>query len=331
MTTSNTRASALALAILCAATMQDAVAAIQRTFVSGGGLDSNACSLAAPCRGFAAALAQTLPGGEVVVLDSAGYGPVTISQAVTLVAPSGVYAGISVFAGAGITINAAAGDKVTLRGLTINGLGGATGIAFNSGNALYLDGIVVSGFTGGVGVAAGLGSGTADLFIQDSAFRDNATGLSTVTTSGILTLAVERSMFERNGVGASISGNTLGSIHGSTLAGGGTGLAAGSAGHTVKVELRDCTISDNTGNGVVAVTGGTTSTALSVVSSLISGNLIGLDAVGSANGIYASDSTITRNTTGINFSASATLISGGDNRLINNGTDGSFSSTSPKI
>ena len=101
MTTSNMRASSLTLAILCAALMQDAAAAIQRTFVSGSGLDSNACSLAAPCRGFAAALAQTLPGGEVVVLDSAGYGPVTISQAVTLVAPSGVYAGISVFSGAG--------------------------------------------------------------------------------------------------------------------------------------------------------------------------------------------------------------------------------------
>jgi hypothetical protein len=311
--------------------MHDAVAATQRTFVSGSGLDSNPCTLPAPCRQFSIALAQTLPGGEIVVLDSAGYGPVTINQAVTLVAPSGVYAGISVFSGVGVTINAGAADKVTLRGLTINGLGGTTGIAFNSGNALYLDGMVVSGFAGGAALAAGLGSGTADLFIQDSAFRDNATGLATVTTSGILTLTVERSMFERNGVGASISGNTLGSIHGSTLASGGTGLAAGSAAHTVKVELRDCTISDNTGNGVVAVTSGTTSTALSVVSSLISGNLIGVSAVGSANSIYASDNTITRNTTGINFSASATLVSGSDNRLINNGTDGTFSSTSSKI
>ena len=152
-----------------------------------------------------------------------------------------------------------------------------------------------------------------------------------MTTSGILTLTVERSAFERNGVGATISGNTLGSIHATTLAAGGTGLAAGSVAHTAKLELRDCTISDNTGNGVVAVTGGTTSTVISVVSSLISGNLTGLSAVGSANGIYASDNTITRNATGVNFSASATLVSGSDNRLINNGTDGGFSSTSAKI
>ena len=331
MTTSNMRASGLALAIMYVAMMPDAAAAIQRTFVSGGGLDSNPCTLAAPCRQFSIALANTLSGGEVVVLDSAGYGPVTISQAVTLVAPSGVYAGVSVFSGTGITINAGAGDKVTLRGLTINGLGGTTGIAFNSGGALYLDGIVVSGFTGGAAVAAGLGSGVADMFIQDSAFRDNATGLATTTTSGILTLTVERSVFERNGTGAAISGNTLGTIHGSTLASGGTGLAAGSAAHTVKLELRDCTISDNTGSGVAAATGGATSTALSVVSSLISGNLTGVSAVGSANGIYASDNTITRNTTGVSFSGSATLVSGGDNRLINNGTEGSFSSTSLKI
>ena len=157
MTTSSTRASRLMLMIFWAAIAPDAAAAIQRTFVSGGGLDSNPCTLAAPCRQFSVALANTLSGGEVVVLDSAGYGPVTISQAVTLVAPSGVYAGISVFSGTGITINAGVSEKVTLRGLTINGLGGTTGIAFNSGGALYLDGIVVSGFTG-VAVAAGLGT-----------------------------------------------------------------------------------------------------------------------------------------------------------------------------
>ena len=55
----------------------------QRTFVSSGGLDTNTCLLAAPCRGFQAALLQTNAGGEIVVLDSAGYGPVTINKAVS--------------------------------------------------------------------------------------------------------------------------------------------------------------------------------------------------------------------------------------------------------
>jgi hypothetical protein len=43
----------------------------QRTFVSTSGNDANACSLTAPCRSFGAAITQTDPNGEIIVLDSA--------------------------------------------------------------------------------------------------------------------------------------------------------------------------------------------------------------------------------------------------------------------
>src|SRR6266571_6657569 len=89
------------------AAVHRAAALAQRTFVSAAtGNDANPCTRTAPCRNFAAAIAQTQSGGEVVVLDSGGYGTVTITQAVSLVAPAGVYAGISVFSGTGITVNA---------------------------------------------------------------------------------------------------------------------------------------------------------------------------------------------------------------------------------
>jgi hypothetical protein len=52
-----------------------ASATIQRTFVASTGNDANPCTLAQPCRGFARAVSQTSPSGEVIVLDSAGYGP----------------------------------------------------------------------------------------------------------------------------------------------------------------------------------------------------------------------------------------------------------------
>ena len=91
-----------------------------RTFVSGLRSDSNPCTRTAPCRNFAQAISQTSPGGEVVVLDSAGYGAFTITQAVSITAPPGVYAGISVFSGDGITITAGGSDTVILRGLTLN-------------------------------------------------------------------------------------------------------------------------------------------------------------------------------------------------------------------
>ena len=43
--------------------------------------------------------AKRHPAEQVIVLDSAGYGPVTITQAVSIIAPAGVYAGVSVSRG----------------------------------------------------------------------------------------------------------------------------------------------------------------------------------------------------------------------------------------
>src|SRR4029450_6331613 len=72
---------------LCVLVASLPVSAAQRTFVSGSGVDSNPCTLTLPCRSFAAAITQTSIGGEVIVLDSAGYGPVAITQSVSIIAP----------------------------------------------------------------------------------------------------------------------------------------------------------------------------------------------------------------------------------------------------
>lgn len=74
---------------------------MQRSFVASYGNDANPCSVTLPCRSFNAALAQTVAGGEVIALDSAGYGTMTITQSASVIAPAGVYAGISVFSGDG--------------------------------------------------------------------------------------------------------------------------------------------------------------------------------------------------------------------------------------
>src|SRR5262249_34706657 len=105
----------------------------QRVFVSAvSGSDSNPCTRPLPCRTFGQALIAVSAGGEVVVVDSGGYGPVTVTKAVTIVSPPGIYAGISVMSGSGITVNAGATDLVTLRGLSINGLGGNDGVTVSS-------------------------------------------------------------------------------------------------------------------------------------------------------------------------------------------------------
>ena len=98
-------------------------AAAQRTFVASYGLTANTafnCSIAKPCRQFSEAIGVTISGGEIIVLDSAGYGPVTIAKSVTITAPAGIYAGISVFSGTGVTVDGT-GIDVTLEGLTITG------------------------------------------------------------------------------------------------------------------------------------------------------------------------------------------------------------------
>lgn len=110
-----------------------AFGAAQRTFVASYGFTANTafnCSLANPCRAFNEAISVTNPGGEVVILDTAGYGPMTITKSLKVIGPSGVYGGISVITPGtdGITINAGDGDDVILRGLDVTGLGGLNGI-----------------------------------------------------------------------------------------------------------------------------------------------------------------------------------------------------------
>ena len=172
----------------------DATAVAQRTFVASYGNDANACSIGAPCRGFAAALAQTAANGEVIVLDSAGYGPATVTQGVSIEAPTGVYAGISVFTGDGLTINAP-GAKVILRGLTINNQGGTNGIKFSAGVGLHVESCVVSGFFGdGILVTA---PGVI-LHVIDTIVRENGNGIVIGGTTSITTATISRTRVEHN-------------------------------------------------------------------------------------------------------------------------------------
>jgi hypothetical protein len=150
-------------------------ASAARTFVSGAGNDANAgtnCGAAAPCRTFAVAYGVTTAGGEIIALDSAGYGSLTITQAINIVGAHP--ASITVAAGTtGISINAGS-NLVTLRNLQITGGGAAntTGIALTAGKlAIYNS--VLKGLTTGLTVT----SSHADVVNSD--FDGNATAIQT--------------------------------------------------------------------------------------------------------------------------------------------------------
>lgn len=147
-------------------------ATAQRAFVATTGADANTafnCSLVNPCRGFAAAVGVTNVNGEVVALDSGGYGPVTITKSVSIIAPAGIYAGISVLSGDGVTVNAPAAT-VLLRGISISGQGGSTGISVQAAGRLRIENCVISGMASdGIHLTAA----GAEMIVLDTIVRDN--------------------------------------------------------------------------------------------------------------------------------------------------------------
>ena len=134
-----------------------------RSFVSNAiGNDANApnCLRNAPCRTFQVAHNSTLALGEITVLDPGSYGSVTITKNISIINDGVGEAGVLVSGGGtGITISAGPTDAVTLRGLTIKGIGfgGGAGIVVNSGFSVGIENCVVRNLTGtAVGV---VGSG----------------------------------------------------------------------------------------------------------------------------------------------------------------------------
>jgi hypothetical protein len=120
-----------------------------RSFISAKGLDANACTRTAPCRTLQKAHDSTSGGGEISILDPAGYGTVIITKAISILNDGVGSAGILVPAGGvGIAINAGATDEVHLRGLIIEGpQRGFVGIQYNTGKSLRMENCVIRNMT----------------------------------------------------------------------------------------------------------------------------------------------------------------------------------------
>src|SRR4051794_15992978 len=111
-----------ALALLALAVPSAAFGQATRTWVSGVGDDANPCSRTAPCKTFAGAISKTANGGEINCLDPGGFGGVTIGKSLTIKCHY-TEGGVLVSGTNAIVVNATNTDKVTLRGLDINGIG----------------------------------------------------------------------------------------------------------------------------------------------------------------------------------------------------------------
>ncbi len=238
----------LALSALLVSSL--AVAAAQRTFVSAAGVNNSSCSLPSPCRDFATALAATNPGGEVIVLDSGGYGAVTIAQSVSIIAPSGVYAGVSVFAGDGVTIAAGPADKVTLRGLTINGQGGSNGVVVASAQEVNVEQCIVANLAAdGIRI-----NGGGSIHVRGSVVRSNGSN-GLYVAAGVPEVHVVDSQFSRNvqhGVLVAVGSLDAARIAADDNGSNGVRVRPASA-VNVAVTLADSALSGNALTGAVAI------------------------------------------------------------------------------
>ena len=179
----------------------------QRTFVHSSpiGNDANTvsnCSLVAPCRSFNSAISVTDPLGEVVILDTAGYGPMTINKSIKVIGPSGVYGGISVITPGtdGVVINAADTDVVTLRGLDVTGLGGRNGVNVINAKAVHIEKTTISGFADPAGACLKIDAAKGmRVFVNDSFLRDCETGarINGSATSSRVRLVLDNTRIER--------------------------------------------------------------------------------------------------------------------------------------
>ena len=165
------------VAFAFALTLQSFAQAAPRTFVASTGNDANTasnCPVTAPCQSFAAAYSVTNVGGEIIALDTAGYGSVTITNSVAIIAIQRAFVKVNA-SSTGITIT---GGSVFLTNIEVTGLGNAntTGISVSGGAHLILKNSAL------VRLATGLSVSSSKADVIDSDIVSDDLGVSTTGT-----------------------------------------------------------------------------------------------------------------------------------------------------
>ena len=293
------------LALLAFASGAEAQAT--RTWVSGVGDDANPCSRTAPCKTFAGAISKTAAGGEISVLDPGGFGGVTITKSISIVAASDE-GGVLVSGTNAIIINAGVNDNVTLRGLVIEGLGtGLNGVRFLAGASLHVENCTINSFSGfGIDFEP---SGVSELYVLDTVVRNNNGGsgggiLVKPTLTGSAAVLVDNVRLDNNRFGLRAEDRSKVTVRNSAASGNQTNafFSITVGGGNVEVNLENTTAANNGGAGVRSDGGATAIARVSNVMSVNNGN--GLQAV-----------------------AGGQIISHGNNRIQGNSNNGAPTTT----
>ena len=171
-----------------------------RTWVSGVGDDANPCSRTAPCKTFAGAISKTAAGGEISVLDPGGFGTVTITKSISIVA-RGVEGSILASGTNGININAGVNDIIHLYGLSIEGANTAnTGVDISQAGSVYISHTVIRGFkaNAATGIAVHSATSPTRLYLYQDEINNNNIGLSIHGGSATNAVLVDSCVFDTN-------------------------------------------------------------------------------------------------------------------------------------
>ncbi len=298
MTKTRLTALALTLAMIAPAALAQTA---HRAWVSGHGTDGAGCGApAAPCRSLQYAHDNVVAaGGEIDILDPAGYGAISITKAISIVNDGVGTAGVQAASGNAISISAASTDAVYLKGLNVDGVNfaGAHGVYLSSGGSLRLENCVISHFYDGVlvipttavnvtivntstsrnannGIEFDVGASAVKALLDHVASSENSTGILVVTTQAqpaASSFAIIDSTASHESAGISIDSQS-------------TALSA---------HIDRATLAENVGFGLTA--SGSAVVALS--RSLVYGNGVGVAVLGAQPLLTGGDNLIDHNTT----------------------------------
>jgi len=266
-----------------------------RTWVSGVGNDANPCSRTAPCKTFAGAISKTSPAGEISVLDPGGFGAVTITKAITING-EGTLAGILSAGTSGVIINAAAGDEIILKNLSIHGFEtGVDGIRYLAGGQVTVQNVTISGVQGQLSTSNAVDAVLAAngrLILHNVSITNCESGIRATSSAGVLVLELENVRVENTD---------------------GHGLEA--VNRVQGVVSRSMFV----GNAFSGIKSSGATTVISIDKSTFMGNNIGVSTGVAGARLRLSDSVIVDNSTGISIFAGSFVESTGNNRIAGNG------------
>ena len=264
-----------------------------RSAVSLTGNDANACTTTAPCRSFDVAIAKTNAGGDIVALDSAGYGPFTVAKSISVSGAPGIHAAITATSGNAITVSAAPTDVVILRNLTLIGAGGNTGVSVGqSVGAVNLSNVTIARFS------------------EDGLYALNASGTITVSDCRVM---------DNGNLGAGVSSHSTAFVR-SEVAGSNIGIYVMS---NAFATVSACIITKNL-TGISSSSGSVAgTTSVFVDDSVVVGNGTGLwaGAISGTCQLHLSNNLVYANATGVDVSTGGVIYTYADNAIDHNNTN----------